>query len=123
MTQPEGPSSHEQEQTSGQDRSFVLHSPFDEKIMLNLDFAEYEGWIDWHVDSPEFACKLMVELARRRGWMVIPDCENEDLGNGWWRCYLVTIEVIYDMPDWSETMPDLTMTAYGPMSGFMEAIS
>lgn len=110
--------------------SFYAHlgSPFCKHLHLHLDPEGFDFHIEFHeTETPTFAIALMRETAFRRGY--VQDCEigadpydsEEFMGDGIWRVYLTPKDPISDKRN--EDMPSLIETAYGPYSGFMEAMS
>lgn len=114
--------------TSGQHVGGVVEmaSPFDSRIVLALDPKAFDFHVDFAMDSPEFAVELVMEMAWRRGYCVDlgadPYEQTVMLDDMTMRTYLVPIEPVRDTP-LEAILPDLNLTAYGPFSGFMEAVT
>lgn len=106
-----------------------LTSEFDPRCTLHINDAEYEAWIEFHEETYPTVRKLLLQSAWSRGWEEdVEDDLTDDydsnvyMGEGLWRTYLITRDGRPDIPLPRGEMPDLTLTAYGPFSGVMEAI-
>lgn len=111
----------------------VVHSAFDARAKLHINDDEFEAYIEFHEEtSPQVRADL-IGTAWARGW----EEDDEDgltdsydthvyVGDGLWRIYLCTRDNRFDgfeIPaQRGYEMPDLTLTAYGPFSGVMEAV-
>ena len=99
---------------------FTDISRFDPRVRLHLNpDEEEESYIEYHEDSSDVAMRLSTRLAARKGFIPDPFCDWEDnhVGidyEGTWRLYLIQERNL---------MPSLEPTAYGPHSGFMEAVT
>lgn len=107
-------------------QEFRVVSAIDSRVKLHLDPGAVEFYIEYHEESPAYAIDLFRTTAARRGY--VEDVRADWLDNnipidysGTWRVYLIPREPICD--DKEEVMPDLTMTGYGPQSGFMEVVT
>jgi hypothetical protein len=116
-------------------------SLYDHRVQLHVDRANVTHYIEFHEDSPPAARHDMILLARSRGlvpddggradpydnavpvgeFVHVPGQPPQD--SGVLRLYLVTADTIPDIPFQRSSMPDLSPTAYGPFSGFMEAVT
>jgi hypothetical protein len=99
---------------------FQATSPFDARVRLRLDEDEEEpSYIEFHEDAPDVAISYFRALALRKGFVEDPfvDWSDNIVGtdyDGTWRIYLIRECAL---------MPDLGPTAYGPHSGYMEAVT
>lgn len=104
----------------------VLVSPFDSRIKLCINPADF----DFHIEFPMLAAPAdledATEQAYMRGYVVDTGADlyeqAEIISEDTMRIYLVPAEAVRDTP-LEENLPDLSTTAYGPFSGFMEAVS
>lgn len=102
----------------------------DHRIKLHIHDTEYEAWFQYHEASDRHDVEAIVLSARSRGWVEDADPEayydmRHYMGDGIWRVYLQTADTRYDENNGrpgDDDMPDLSQTAYGPHSGFMEAV-
>lgn len=106
-----------------------IESPMDRRVKLHINDADTMYWIEFHEESDPTYIDAMLRTAGRKGYVEDRDEDPTDMRelmeDGIWRLYLVTAEWRYDIPTprgGDKTMPDLSLTAYGPMSGFMEAV-
>lgn len=104
-----------------------IPSRFDTRTTLHIDRANYAFWIEYHEDTTLYALRNMKHLAYSKGLIEDPEEDvldmTEHFGNGMVRLYLVTRETCPDVPFDRSSMPDTERTAYGPLSGFMEAVT
>lgn len=122
--------------------SLLSHgSPFCKILWLTIDPVQFDFHIDFHTKTPTFALALMRERAFRLGYVedieddqtdpydqaeMLDDCDCSPVDSygmptcTMFRLYLAHKDAIPDTQEWM--MPDLSQTAYGPHSGFMEAV-
>lgn len=101
-------------------------SPFDPRCKLHIDPIACDTHIEYHTDAPLYAINSLVLLAHSRGYVVDDDhdplYDDVYVSDGVWRTYLVPSEPVRDVP-LEASLPDLSLTACGPHSGFMEAVT
>jgi len=104
----------------------TMACPFDPRVKLHINPVETEFYIQFHVESSPENIESMTELAWTRGYCEDAGSDPYDvtvmIDETTMRTYLCSIEAVRDTP-LEENLPDLTKTAYGPHSGFMEAVS
>lgn len=102
-----------------------IASQVDPRIVLYIDRVNTMYWLDFPEDASYREIALMLDLARSRGFIEAPGEDDYDMdvdmGDSR-RLYLRTTETLPDIPLQRTSMPDLAVTAYGPMSGQMEAV-
>jgi len=106
--------------------AFDATSYSDDRCKLHIDPAAFDAHVEYHTDAPQWAINALIDLARGRGWVVDDDhdplCDDVYVSDGVWRTYLVPADPMRDGP-LEASLPDLSLTAYGPHSGFMEAVT
>jgi hypothetical protein len=109
----------------------VIPSAFDARAKLHINDDEYEAFVEFHEETAPAVRRELLASAAARGWEE-EDSEVDDydttvyLDGGMVRVYLATRDSRFDgfeVPAQRHyEMPDLTLTAYGPFSGVMEAV-
>lgn len=105
---------------------FTSVSAIDSRVKLYVDPLRFDFHIEFHTDASPYALESMLETAWLRGYCVDNGADfyeqTEMLDDTLMRVYLVPVEPVRDTA-MEEDLPDLSTTAYGPHSGFMEAIN
>lgn len=97
---------------------FEIVSPLDYRVKLHVDYDDEAYWVEYHDTCLVEHIEDMTITALGHGLTVDDEGDpyemEEHIGYGFMRRYLV-------LSTGDETMPHLSQTAYGPLSGFMEA--
>ena len=105
----------------------IVKSLFDPRVQLHVN-GECDAYIEFHEDSEPFAIYDMTATARLHNFIeddgptADPYDMEIEMGDGIIRRYLVKIEHMF-IPYQRSAMPDLSLTAYGPLSGEMPVVS
>lgn len=104
----------------------TMTCPFDPRVKLHINPVDFEFYVEFHIESLPGYIESMTELAWERGYCEDAGTDPYELtmmvDETTMRTYLCPVEPVRDTA-LENTLPDLSTTAYGPHSGFMEAVT